>query len=552
METQQKDYSSIETQLKLSMLHGAFCAYDVDLDLNTVVKKFKTLQMESGVDLLSEANLEVPCSYTKLTEEIAGFMPAGERQRYISLSAPGYLIEQYQQGILLPQIEFNLQVEGKNTFYLRERFYLYRAEELGNLMAFIVIEDKTDMMSHFRQLEKDARIGRRSMIARNNFLSDISHDIRTPMNAIMGFALLALSHKESEEKTDEYLTKIMSSSTHLLNLLNAVIDLQEGTEWIEGMEHSCNIGRLLNDIRDILTPRAEEKRIYFQVDASKITNKEVYADKLKLNQIIMNLLSNSIRMTDPNGAVSLYASQKPIAKEGYAAYEFRVEDSGNGMTREQAMHVLDPSGIGYSEEFTLGSEIEQGFSVTKELLDSMDGFLEVETDLGMGTAIIVTLHLRLAEEEKNDIDKLDLSFLYEDRVEIDFTGKRVLIVEDNDLNREIAEEILEDEGFIVESVGDGQQAVDKIKASSEGYFDLVLMDIQMPIMDGYEATWNIRNLQRSDTAFLPVIAMTANTLEEDKQKAFASGMNAHLSKPITVDSLLNTLSEVLSNVVYEL
>ncbi len=515
--------------------------------------------------------------------------------------------------------------------------------------------------------------------SKTTFLNNMSHDIRTPMNAIIGFTSLAAAHIDNAEQVQSYLNKIQISSKHLLSLINDVLDMshiESGKVKIE--EKEAHLPEVLHDLRTIVQADITSKQLEFHIDSVDVVNEDVICDKLRLNQVLMNILSNAMKFTKPGGTVSLRVVQRQDAPKGYANYEFHVKDTGIGMSRKFLQHVFEPF---ERESTTTVSGIQGtglGMAITKNIVDMMGGTITVESEPGKGTEFIVNLMLKIVTDhvkceaipqleglriliadddsdacmsickmlanigvrsewtssgkeavirtqfaiEQNDefyayiIDwlmpdmngvevvrrirhivgkskpiivltaydwadieveareagvsafcskPLFLSELREAlsepyRVEqeieekepeekepeqIDFTGRKLLLVEDNELNQEIAIEILKGAGFTIDVADDGVVAVDKVQNAAPGQYDLILMDIQMPIMDGYEATKRIRALENPELASIPIIAMTANAFEEDRKKALDCGMNEHVKKPIDIKQLLQKIAEFL-------
>ena len=404
--------------------------------------------------------------------------------------------------------------------------------------------------------------------AKSRFLSNMSHDIRTPMNAIIGYTNLALQHEQDKEKVHDYLGKIKTSGNHLLSLINDVLDMsriESGKMYLE--EIPCNIKDIVNGIDTIVKAESQNKRQRLTINIEGIRNQNVYCDKLRINQILLNLIGNAIKFTPENGEIDVIVTQTSEPEDGYASYEFRVKDNGIGMAPEFAEKVFIPF---ERERTSTVSGIQGtglGMPITKSIIDMMNGTIQVITALGEGTEYIVNVKLKLWNEVEENVASLqsteavrengseekteytELNNISEElskgeELEL-FMGKRILLVEDNELNREIAMEILKEYGFIVEEAEDGTVAVEMISNSKNGYYDIILMDIQMPIMDGYEATKCIRNLDNKALADIPILAMTANAFDEDRKSVLDSGMNGHIDKPVDIGKLLNALKTVL-------
>ncbi len=383
--------------------------------------------------------------------------------------------------------------------------------------------------------------------AKSLFLSSMSHDIRTPMNAIMGFTSLAMKNAEDPKRTRDYLAKILSSGDHLLALINDVLEMsriESGKIHLE--ESPCSLLKILDELYCIIHGQAESQQLELSMDASGITDPFVYCDRLRLNQVFLNLLGNAVKFTPPGGRIFVQIEQAAHTADGYGTYTIRVRDTGIGMSPEFARKVFTPF---ERERTSTVSGIQGtglGMSITKNIIDLMGGTIQVVTAPGEGTEFIIHLRLRLQEEQtESDPQAAPWETAEPDEDLPDFTGRHILLVEDNDLNREIAQEILSEAGFQVDEAENGSIALEKLHAAAPGYYDLILMDIQMPVMDGHEAARTIRALKDPALAATPIIAMTANAFEEDRQAALKAGMDHHLPKPLDVEQLFCLLSEIL-------
>ena len=379
-------------------------------------------------------------------------------------------------------------------------------------------------------------------LARSQFLFNMSHDIRTPMNAIIGYTTLAL--KEPDNMLRGYLTKIEKSSQQLLTLINDVLEMSRiENGGIELEYNPMDLRMVLDEAGELFADQMERKKIDFSVHSSQLRNRYVWCDKKSLSRILLNLLSNAFKFTPEGGTVSVSIYESSSGDAEYGSYEIRVQDSGIGMSKEFVAKMFNAF---ERERTSTASGIEGtglGLSITKSIVDLMGGTIEVFTSPGNGTEIIIHVKFRIASEAdmKEEADLTGNST--EEQVE--FTGKRLLLVEDNAVNLEIAQMILEQMGFSVETAENGKVAVEKVAASEPGYYDIILMDIQMPVMDGYTATREIRSLADRRLASIPILAMTANTFPEDVKAAKNAGMQAHIAKPIVVDILRKELSTVL-------
>ncbi len=384
--------------------------------------------------------------------------------------------------------------------------------------------------------------------AKSTFLSNMSHDIRTPMNAIVGFTNLALKEKGIPQSIESYLSKIKSSSNHLLMLINEVLEMSKiESGKIELDETPSKITNSFESLCAILEEKAYEKKQKFNINID-VEDDCVYVDVVRLTQLMQNIIANAIKYTPEGGEVSVLVKQKPCDEDGYGLYEFVVADNGIGMSKEFSKKVFEPF---ERERREAAENIEGtglGLSIVKHIADVMGGNITLDTEIGEGTTFTVCLKFRIADSETAENSGKKNSTVNA-RADIDsltsrFAGKRILLAEDNEFNREIATAILTGAGFEVETAQSGADALEKIKINEENYFDLVLMDVQMPVMTGYEATKAIRALggRRSE---IKIIAVTANAFESDRREAKAAGMDAHVAKPIDIENLYSVLEKIL-------
>jgi signal transduction histidine kinase/ActR/RegA family two-component response regulator len=383
--------------------------------------------------------------------------------------------------------------------------------------------------------------------AKTVFLSNMSHDIRTPMNAIIGYVNLAEEENVTKEELLDYVQKIKGSSNHLLALINDILEMsriESGKVELEPVP--MELGEVFGGLKNLFATQMSEKRIDYVVDSTDIEDRYVYCDKNRLNRILLNLVSNAYKFTPEGGTVKVVAREKQKSMEGKNTYEIRVSDSGIGMSREFADKVFEA----FEREKTAtvsgiqGSGL--GMSIVKSLVEMMDGDIKVKTAQGKGTEFVVTIKLQpLEQEEVEKLRKQKDQEKEKQQAGMNFTGRRILLVDDVMVNRQIAKKLLERSGFTVEEADNGEKAVGMIEAVSAGYYDVVLMDIQMPVMDGYEATAAIRALGDEKKSQVPVIAMTANAFSEDIRKASEAGMNGHIAKPIDVQNMLKVLADTI-------
>lgn len=392
-------------------------------------------------------------------------------------------------------------------------------------------------------LEEALGYANRANEAKSTFLSNMSHDIRTPMNAIVGFTELATRHIGDPERVEEYLSKIKTSGNHLLNLINDVLDMgriEQGKLSLD--EGPCDLNEVFAALEEILAPEVESKQLEFDV-TTELTHSEVLCDKVKLNQILMNLLSNSVKFTPAGGTVRLSLTELPANDIESGCYRVIVSDTGIGMAPEFLEQIYDPFERERTQTISGIQGSGLGMAIVKNLVNMMGGTIQVESEVGVGTTFTVIFTFKLVSaRDAAAVERDERSALFQaERAQ----NYHILLVDDNMLNREIAVELLSDAGFAITTAIDGKDAVEQLASSEPGTFDLVLMDIQMPIMNGYEAARAIRALPNKEVASVPILAVTADAFDEDRQRALEAGMNGHLPKPIEVDKLFGVLDTLL-------
>ena len=548
------------------------------------------------------------------------------------------------------------------------------SEVNGKKKYILVLSDRTSDWKMNQALSEAVRAAETANRAKSTFLSNMSHDIRTPMNAIIGFTTLAVSNIDDKNKVRDYLGKILSSSNHLLSLINDILDMsriESGKIHLE--ETEVSLSDVLHDLKTIISGQIHAKQLELYMDAMDVTNEDVYCDKTRLNQVLLNLLSNAIKFTPAGGTVSVRLKQYPGTVKGSELYEIRVKDNGIGMSQEFVQKIFSPFERERTSTVSRTQGTGLGMAITKNIVDMMGGTIEVQTEQGKGTEFIVRLPFRIQSEHQRiekiveleglkalvvdddfntcdsvtkmlvrvgmrsewtlsgkeavlrarqsmemgdafhayiidwrlpDMNGIEVTrqirslgddtpiiiltaydwsdievearaagvtafcakpmFMSDIRDTLmtaigqkqaeetilppagpDFGDRCILLVEDNELNSEIAVEILNEYGFLVDTAENGAEAVEKVKNSKPGSYDLVLMDVQMPVMNGYEATRQIRALKDPALAGITILAMTANAFDEDRKKALECGMDGFLSKPIVIEELLSTLQKNL-------
>ena len=553
------------------------------------------------------------------------------------------------------------------------------SEVNGKKKYILVMSDRTSDWKMNQALSEAVRAAETANKAKSTFLSNMSHDIRTPMNAIIGFTTLAVSNIDDKKRVQDYLGKILSSSNHLLSLINDILDMsriESGKIHLE--ETEVSLSEVLHDLKTIISGQIHAKQLELYMDAMDVTNEDVYCDKTRLNQVLLNLLSNAVKFTPAGGTVSVRIRQCHGTQKGSELYEIRVKDNGIGMSQEFVQKIFSPFERERTSTVSRTQGTGLGMAITKNIVDMMGGTIEVQTEQGKGTEFIVRLPFRTQPEHQRtekiaeleglkalvvdddfntcdsvtkmlvrvgmrsewtlsgkeavlrarqsmelgdafhayiidwrlpDMNGIEVTrqirslgddtpiiiltaydwsdieaearaagvtafcakplFMSDIRETLmtaigqsqsepedsvlpaagsDFRGRCILLVEDNELNREIAVEILNEYGFLVDTAENGAEAVEKVKNSTSGKYDLVLMDVQMPVMNGYEATKQIRALDDPALAGITILAMTANAFDEDRKKALKYGMDGFLSKPIVIEELISTLQKNLDQV----
>ncbi|MDE6620835.1 MAG: response regulator [Lachnospiraceae bacterium] len=670
-ERKENERRQLELIHALSIDYNLVCYFDLDTGIGNALR-------------ISE------CKYHILDDLFAGELSLeGNLEQYINKCVYEEDKEMMRQAlsreILMQKLaEKKLYSVNYRTFCNNEmRYFQMKAvcagdwsTHCGIVLGFHSIDEEIRNEMEKNTILEDALIqANRANKAKSVFLSNMSHDIRTPMNAIIGFTTLALGRLEHTDQVEGYLKKIMTSGNHLLNLINNVLDMSHiESGKMQLSEQLCSLPEILHGLRNIIQADIHSKQLELYMDAIDVQNENIYCDRLRLNQVLLNLLNNAIKYTTAGGIVSIKVTEKAAAQEGYANYDFQIKDTGIGMSEEFVAHIFEPFERERNSTISGIQGTGLGMAITKNIVTMMNGTISVISKLNVGSEFTVSFTFRTSTEAKKsplipklqgcralvvdddfntcdsvsymlqqigmraewtlsgkeavlrthqavmrkdyysvyivdwllpDMNGIEVArriqketggnvpiivltaynwedieeeakeagvtafcskpiFLSElreclhcitnaedkqesdaDRNEKPFHTERILLVEDNELNQEIAAEILQEAGFSVEIAGNGQIAIDKLKSYDPGYFQIILMDVQMPVMNGYEATRAIRKLKDTRLASIPILAMTANAFEEDKQEALRSGMNGHIAKPINIDNLMTSLKRIL-------
>jgi PAS domain S-box-containing protein len=552
--TEQIKQSQKETRERekrhLDIIHALSSDYSSEYYMNLDTGKGFAYQRKCNEDELGGLMNEEECLLTSLDEYIENEVYEKDQKNLReSLDLDKLIVTMGKQKSLYFTYR---RLTGDKTEYYRMK--IVRAgdweKEHNIVVGFRSVDQEMQAeLAQKIQLEKALQQAQNASRAKTTFLNNMSHDIRTPMNAIIGFTDLAIDHVEETELVRSYLEKIKVSGNHLLNLINDVLDMsriESGRMQLE--EKECNLLEIMSGIKDILQNDAETKQLEFLVDHEDIVDEEIICDSLRLNQILLNCLGNAVKFTNPGGIISARIIQKPDAPSGYASYVFKIRDTGIGMSKEFTKRIFEPF---ERERTSTVSGIQGtglGMSITKSLVDMMSGTISVESEEGKGTEFTISLQFKLSRKHS---DMLKISGLQENEEANDqeetiiLEDKHILLVEDGELNREIAETILLEMGMQVDTAVNGKEAVEKVQQKREDTYDLILMDIQMPVMDGYEATRKIRGLQNERKASIPIVAMTANAFEEDRKRALEAGMDDHLTKPIQVPEMMHAIQKYI-------
>ena len=436
-------------------------------------------------------------------------------------------------------VNFRSYINNKISYMKLTVVRIGNIRETGNvLMGFMNVDTETEHeMKQRKALQEALSMAELASHAKSRFLSNMSHDIRTPMNAIIGYTSLAEKHIGNPELIKSDLARIKTNSSYLLCLINDVLDMSRIESGKIKIKFTSNtIEDILAEVDSVIQPQLQSKKLNYSVLRHGNLSRKVFCDKLRLKQILINILGNSVKYTGENGSIKFTAAETPSVSDGYSSYQFRIKDNGIGMSevfnpfeRDENIENFHVQGTGL------------GLSISKNLVEKMDGSIFLKSKKDVGTEFLICFDFENAPETESG--KKEISASAEKTV--DLKGARILLVEDNSLNRDIAKELLKGAGFIIDEAENGKIALEMLSASPDGYYKVVLMDVMMPVMDGYEASMKIREM-KSNKSSIPIVAMTANAFEEDKEQALKSGMDYFVSKPFDIKSLLSLLSEILA------
>ncbi len=667
-----------ERQYRIAISSNAFCTFEFNLTQDLITQDIVRVIDGRTVSLLERVGLSAPCPASLCFEKWEEFILDESLDEYRTNISTEHLRQHFEAGETEVTVDYWGWVAAGQQICVRQSFIMTLDGDTGDIMVLVVSKDITAQVRRQREqtqaLQEALLQAQHANKAKTTFLSNMSHDIRTPMNAIIGFTTIAVSHIDNRRQVEDCLRKVLSSSNHLLSLINDILDMSRiESGKVQIKEQECNLSELTHNLVNIIQPQVKAKQLDLFIDTFDVVNEDVIADALKLSQIFVNLLSNAVKYTPAGGTVSFRVAQQATFHRGYGDYVFTVKDNGIGMSPEFVEHIFEPFEREASATKSGIQGTGLGMSITRNIVEMMGGVINVQSEKNKGSEFQVKLSLRLQDVRKNteliqeleglralvvdddcdscesvvklleqlglraewttsgkeavhraksasrqndsyhtyiidwqmpelsgietarriratigqeapiiiltaydwtDIEEeareagitafcakplfmsdLKSALLVANNLiekeetrswtEADFSGRRILLVEDNELNREIAEAILEETGFTVESAPDGTDAVAMVRQSEPHYYDAILMDVQMPVMDGYEATRTIRALPREDAENIPIIAMTANAMEEDKEAALKNGMNDHIAKPLDIDLFLSVLGKYI-------
>ncbi len=535
-------------QYRQAILSDTVFVFNVNVSKNLIEEDFYEVVDGRRTFVLQSVGLSAPCD---ADEFFARWMEKNvsqeDRQAFADTFDTKRLMNSYSQGKREVTLEYETLASGGTLRILRHTVILMKEQGGNDIIALNYLKDITEQRKEDRETKRTLMTAYETATtaseAKTDFLSKMSHDIRTPMNAIIGMTMLAQTHMDDMKRVEGCLDKISMASRHMLSLLNDVLDMNKiESGKLTLREEEFSLPQLLETIKELFIATAEEKKLTYEVKEVSLHNPNVVGDETRLQQVLTNIVSNAIKYTPEGGTVTLELRERRPEESQMGIYEFICRDSGIGMSEEFQTKIFEPFERAEDVRVSKIQGTGLGMSIAKNIVGLMGGDIKLKSALGKGSTFTVTVPLRHQEigTSTGQAKKNQESGLQELHNR-SYKGRRALVVEDNELNREIAAEILEMTGLTVEVAENGQEAVDKVLASDVGYYSIILMDIQMPVMNGYEATAAIRSSSREDLKTIPVIALSANVFAGDISAATSAGMNGHLAKPLDLPSLNHML-----------
>lgn len=524
---------------RLEVIEGLSINYESILYANLDNDKIFPYRLSSRTKRQFQEKYQTLGFHWYLSNYVNTWVHPEDREEVAKMTSPAYMRKKLSNNKTY-YINYRVLIDNE-TQYLQLR--IVNVSKRDHISQIVMGYRRVDVevrreMEQNQILEDALHAANLAIIAKNTFLSNMSHDMRTPLNAIFGYTALARKHLDDRAAAEEYLNKIEHSSRQLFDLIQKVLDLS----WTESNdiqlnERECILQDILKEVHEALFPLALEKNIAFTLDSSGLTHGNVVADHEKLKQSLLYLVNNAVTYTKEGGKVELAVAEPKTLSNQYAVYQFTVKDTGIGIGRDFLEHIFEPFEREKNTTFSGIHGTGLSLTIAKKIITMMGGEISVDSTVGKGSTFTVTLRLRLQDHPNMHSD-------YPENAVFSPRSQKILLVEDNMINLEIETEILQDLGFLIETATDGSIAVEKIANSTPGDFDLVLMDIQMPVMDGRQAATEIRRLKNQELAQIPIIALSANAFESDKRMSIESGMDAHLTKPIDIPLLLETIGSV--------
>lgn len=527
---------------RLEVIEGLSVNYDSILYADLDADRILPYRLSSRTELQFGRKFQPRQLSWYLSDYVNTWVHPEDRQLILRVSDPAYIRKKLATS---KTYYTNYRViNGEELQYLQLRIVNVGSRDRISqvVMGYRKVDEEVQREMEQKQLYEEAlNTANIAINAKNTFLSNMSHDMRTPLNAIFGYTTLARKHMADSQAVLDYLRKIDIASRQLLELIEKVLEIS----WSESndtriTETECNLSDIVQDIHENLLPQAEEKNITFSVDSAGMTHCDIFGDQDKLRQLLTNLAANAITYTEYDGTVELIAEELEKFPNNFAVYQFVVKDNGIGISEDFLQRIYEPFEREKNTTFSGIHGSGLGLTIVKSIVDMMGGTIQIDSSPGKGSAFTVILRLRLQTHPLSCVNHTEDVFS-------SLLNKKILLVDDNMANLEIETELLQGMGFIVETAINGQAAVEKMELASPEDFDLILMDIQMPVMNGWEAARAIRRLPEPSVSHIPIIALSADAFDSDKQMSKESGMDAHLTKPIDIPLILETIARILQS-----